>query len=400
MRLKQIATLRALLGVRIYLESRAWTRVYLGMLSLLAMAMFYKAMLSPQVSYADDRVALLNLRESWGQAAAGFGLRSSNNPREGFLTAYREFRARPSIQKLLRNDPKFASFAGKADGAFSRLKTAELRGDRNALQFAAELDSTLYLMDIQVDSYAKEQANTYRVIFLVIGASLLATIAGFAVLEFHLRASSAGADRNRAFSRALIAAQEGERLRLSYELHDAVAQDLAAVKLYCGLCEGPFAEKAALLLDRAIEEVRGICHGLRPSQLDRLGIVEAVSHLCLEMKRETGIEVKLTVEGLDNPELEPEAEINLFRILQEALTNVRRHAQARHVRVMLFGFGDYIELTVDDDGCGPRGTEPGLGRTGMEERAKMVGGRFRFGYGPWGGASLRVTLPMRRKGVQ
>jgi two-component system sensor histidine kinase UhpB len=76
---------------------------------------------------------------------------------------------------------------------------------------------------------------------------------------------------------------------------------------------------------------------------------------------------------------------------------VRRHAEAKFVRVVLFGFGDFIELTVDDDGCGPRGAEPGLGRTGMEERARMIGGRFHFGYGPWGGACLRVTLPTRRK---
>ena len=128
-----------------------------------------------------------------------------------------------------------------------------------------------------------------------------------------------------------------------------------------------------------------------------LGIFEAVSQVCTEMQRENSIDVKLTVEGLDNLDLEQETEINLFRILQEALTNVRRHAEAKHVRVVLFGFGDYIELTVDDDGCGPRGTPPGLGRTGMEERARMVGGRFYFGHGPWGGASLRVTLPTRRK---
>jgi signal transduction histidine kinase len=396
-KIKPGATLRAVQRLHLDVESRAWTKVYLGVLFLFAMALFYKAMVRPQVSYTADRVALMDLREAWGQAAAGYGLRASANPRDDFVTAYRRFRDRPSVQKLIRRDPQFALVTGKANAAFSRLETAELRGQRSALLFASEFDTSLYLMDVRVDSYAKAQADTYRMVFLVVGAGLLVAIAGFAVLEFNLRASSAGVARNRAFSRALIGAQEGERLRLAYELHDTVAQDLAAVKLYCGLAEGPYAKQASLLLDRAIEEVRGICHGLRPAELDRLGIVEAVSHLCLEMTRETGIEVKLTVEGLDHLDLEQETEINLFRILQEALTNVRRHAQARHVRVVLFGFGDYIELTVDDDGCGPRGTKPGLGRTGMEERARMVGGRFHFGYGPWGGASLRVTLPTRRK---
>jgi len=383
--------------LRLYLESRAWTKVYLGVLSLLAMAMFYKAILSPHVSYSADRAALLELRESWSQAAAGYGLRSSANPREDFITSYLRFRARPSVQRLLRDDAQFAAVAGQSNAAFARLEVAELRAQRTALVYAAQFDTSLYLMDARMDAYARTQANTYRSIFLVVGASLLAAISGVTVLEWHLRASSAGAERNRAFSRALIAAQEGERLRISYELHDAVAQDLAAVKLYCGLCEGPYAAKAATLVERAIEEVRGICQGLRPSELDRLGIVEAISHLCTQMERESGIEVRLTVEGLATPHLEPEGEINLFRILQEALTNVRRHSQAKHVRVMLFGFGDYVEATVDDDGCGPRDTEPGLGRTGMEERAKMVGGQFRFGYGPWGGASLRVTLPMRHR---
>jgi len=390
-------TLHAFQRLRFYLESGAWIKVYLAVLALLALAMFYKTILSPQTAYVDDRVALLNLRESWGQEAAGFGLRASSNPREEFEDAYRRFRARPSVQRMLRDDPRFAEIAGKANAAYARMETATFRADRDALQYAAEFDTMLYLMDLRVDSYAKAQAGAYRSIYLFMGAGLLVAIGGFAILEFHLRASSAGAARNRAFSRALIAAQEGERLRLSRELHDAVAQDLAASKLYCGLCEGPYAEQAAQLLDRAIAEVRGICQNLRPAELDRLGIFEAVSQVCTEMQRENSIDVKLTVEGLEHLDLEKETEINLFRILQEALTNVRRHAKARHVRVVLFGFGDYIELTVDDDGCGPRGTLPGLGRTGMEERARMIGGRFYFGHGPWGGASLRVTLPTRRK---
>lgn len=382
---------------RSYFESGAWTRVYLGVLFLLALGMFYKAILSPTAAYADDRAALLNLREAWGQAAAGYGLRYSANPREDLAAAYRRFRSRPSVQQLLRDDPEFAARAARANASFAMLTAAELRGERSALVHAATFDSNLYLMDSRVESYARSQASAYRTTFLVMGSVLLIAIAGISVLEFRFRASTAGAARNRAFSRALIAAQEGERLRISYELHDAVAQDLATAKLYCGLCEGPDARQAALLLDRAIEEVRSICHGLRPAELDRLGIFEAVSRLCTVMKQETGIDVKLTVEGLANLDLEAETEINLFRILQEALTNVRRHAQAKHVRVVLFGFGDYIELTVDDDGRGPSGAPPGLGRTGMEERARMIGGRFHFGYGPWGGASLRVTLPTHRK---
>jgi signal transduction histidine kinase len=397
MGLRQDASRRAAQQLRHFLESGAWTKVYLGALLLFALFLLYKGVLSPRSAYTDDRAALLDLRESWSQTAAGYGLRPDASPHQDFAEQYQVFRTNPSIQRLLRQDPQFASYQAKANAAFSLLGTAERRADRNAFKYAAEFDTMLYLMDARIDAFGKAQADSHRSTLLLMAASLVAAIVGFSLLEYRFRVSSAGAARNRAFSRALIAAQEGERLRISYELHDAVAQDLATAKLYCGLCEEPYGKKASGMLDRAIEEIRNICHGLRPAELDRLGIVEAVSHLCTEMHRESGIEVKLTVEGLDNLALQPETEINLFRILQEALTNVRRHAQARHVRVVLFGFGDYVELTVDDDGRGPQGAQPGLGRTGMEERARMVGGRFYFGYGPWGGASLRVTLPTTRK---
>lgn len=385
--------------LRVRLEVRTWIEIALGVLVFLAIILFYRALLSPQISFANDRLELTNLRESWGQAAVGFGLRKQMNPREDFYNRYREFRQNPSIQALVKIDPQFAALNSKANAAFYRLETGELRAERNTLQSAEEFDQTLYQMALRIDEYAKNQLSAFRRTFVVTGAGILVAIVGFIMLEVRLRASSAGEARNRALSRALIAAQEGERLRISHELHDAVAQDLAAAKLYCGLCEGPDAKQAVSLLERAIDEVRSLCYGLRPAELDRLGIAEAAARLCAETSNEMGIEVKLTVEGLGGLSVVPEAEINIYRILQEALTNVRRHSDASHVRVVLFGFGDYLELTVDDDGRGPRGTKPGLGRTGMEERAQMIGGRFYFGYGPWGGSSLRVTVPARRKEI-
>lgn len=384
---------------RFHLGARTWIEMALGLLVFLAIILFYRSLLSPQISFANDRLALTSLRESWGQAAMGFGLRNSRNPREDFYNAYRDYRLNPAVKTLLQTDPEFARLSAKANAAFSRLETGELRAERSTLQSAAEFDETLFQMALRVDEYAKLQLNAFRRSFIVTALGILAAIVSFIILEVRLRASSAGEARNRALSRALIAAQEGERLRISHELHDAVAQDLAAAKLYCGLCEGPDAKQAATLLERAIEEVRNLCRGLRPAELDRLGIAEAASRLCEEVGNEMGVEIKLTLEGLANLNLAPETEINVYRILQEALANVRRHADAAHVRVVLFGFGDYLELTVDDDGRGPRGTSPGLGRTGMEERARMIGGKFHFGYGPWGGSSLRVTVPAKRKEI-
>lgn len=382
---------------RIQFGIRTWIEIAFGVLVFLAILLFYRALLSPQISFADDRLELTNLRESWGQAAVGFGLRNRMNPREDFYEQYHAFRVKPSIQALIKTDPQFAMLAAKANTTFYRLETGEVRAERNMLQSAEDFDGILYQMARRVDEYAKTQLSVFQRSFVATGAGILVAIIGFIFLEMRLRVSSAGEARNRALSRALIAGQEGERLRISHELHDAVAQDLAAAKLYCGLCEGSDAKQASVLLERAIEEVRSLCHGLRPPELDRLGIAGAAGRLCSEVGDEMGIDVKLTIEGLTQLSLTPETEINIYRILQEALANVRRHAGASHVRVVLFGFGDYLELTVDDDGRGPRGTQPGLGRTGMEERARMIGGKFYFGYGPWGGTTLRITVPTGRK---
>ncbi len=372
----------------------------MAVLTLLALIIFSQVLLRPQIAFASDRVALMSLRDQWLQVAAGFGLRSATRPREGFLADYRSFTSRSSVRRLLQNDPAFAALANKANYAFSRLEVDELRGDLGATQAASDFDAALSAMALRVGDFAQNQLESFMTFFYFVGMGLVLAIAGFVVLELRLRASSAGEARNRALSRALIAAQEGERLRISRELHDAVAQDLAAAKLYLGFGCNPETEKASRLLERAIEEVRNICYGLRPAELDRLGISEAASRLCAEVAKETGMEIKFIAEGLGNLELEPETEINLYRILQEALSNVKRHAAAKHVHIMLFGFGTYVELTVDDDGKGPGGTIPGLGRTGMEERARMMGGRFRFGFGPWGGSSLRVTVPTRRKEIE
>lgn len=369
----------------------------MGLLTLLALIIFWQVLLRPQITYVGDREALMELRDHWSQAAAGFGLRTAPRSRQEFLGEYRAFTDRPSVRKLLITDPVFSNLASRANAAFSHLETADLRGDAGATQSAYDFDRALLAMSSRVGDFAKSQLERFLSFFFVVIAGLITTIVGFIILELRLRASSAGEERNRALSRALIAAQEGERLRLSQELHDAVAQDLAAAKLYLGLCRDPEVEKASKLLERAIEEVRGICYGLRPAELDRLGISDAASRLCSEVARDTGIEIRFISEGLGNLDLEPETEINLYRILQEALSNVKRHAGAKHVHIMLFGFGNYVELTVEDDGKGPGGTEPGLGRTGMEERARMIGGSFRFGFGPWGGSSLRVTAPTHRK---
>jgi signal transduction histidine kinase len=366
-------------------------------LMLLALLVFYNALLGPQVAFAGDRVELMSLRELWAESAAGFGLRSEARPREFFLQEYRSFRGRLSVRKLLLADSAFATLATRADKAFDRLSAAEIRGDPAALAAAEDFDQALRDMATRVGEYAQGRLDLFRGFFLVIVAGLVLAIAGFVVLELRLRSLVAGEARKGAFSRALMAAQEGERLRIARDLHDAVAQDLAAAKLYCGLDPSQDSARVADLLDRSIEEIRKICYGLRPAEIDRLGIAGAAARLCEEVSQESGMEVTLSTAGLEGMDLRADAAINLYRILQEALANVRRHSGAARARVDLRRLGGWLELSVDDNGRGPGSARPGLGRTGMEERARLLGGGFRFGQGLWGGTSIRVNVPIAGK---
>ncbi|MBL8966876.1 MAG: sensor histidine kinase [Spirochaetaceae bacterium] len=375
---------------------RHWAEGAAALLLLLAFAAFAQSLLDTQAAFGEDRADLMMLQESWGVAASGYGLRGDRRASMAdFLVAYSGFRSRPSVRRLLRSDAEFAALAASADAAFNLLETAERRGDPAASRAAADFDRALGAMAARVGDYSRERLEASRRSFAILISVLVATGVVFVVMERRLRRTSAEEARNRALARALISAQEGERLRISRELHDAVAQDLAAAKLYCGLAGGADSLKAATLLDRSIAELREICEGLRPAELDRLGIGEACSRLCSDTSRSWGIAVEYRATGMKGVLLAPEAEINLYRILQEALSNVRRHSGARTVRVALRGGECSVELSVEDDGRGPGASTPGLGRRGMEERARMIGGQYRLGPGAAGGTLVTVAVPAR-----
>ncbi len=375
--------------------ARLFAEGAVALLLLFVFALFAQSLLDAQADFGEDRAGLMGLKESWGGVAAGYGLRGDRlSGITEFMGEYRDFRSRPSVKRLIRADPEFAALAARLETAFELLETAERKSDPNAARAAFLLDQYLGAMAVRVGDYSRERLEASRRSFAVLIAILVAAGVGFLALERRLRMARIEDERNRALARALISAQEGERLRISRELHDAVAQDLAAAKLYCGLAGGGDSARATALLDRAISELREICQGLRPAELDRLGIAEACARLCAEAGRSWGLEVAFSAVGTAGIGLPPEAEINLYRILQEALTNVRRHAAAHRVRVSLAATAELLELRVEDDGKGLAGSVPGLGRRGMEERARMLGGRVSFGAGSGGGTLVTVIVPV------
>lgn len=205
-------------------------------------------------------------------------------------------------------------------------------------------------------------------------------------------------------SLAALAAQESERSRIAQELHDGVGQSLTAVLLELGALSGHraagTAAETADAIDRAremtraaLDEVRGVARQLRPHVLEDLGLRSALAALSTELFAHSSTHVRRGImPGL--PELDDAVELVVFRVAQEALTNVARHSRAKTVAVRLGQRGSRVVLTIEDDGIGfPLGAT-GAGIRGMQERASLVGGELRISRCDGGGTLVRLEVPM------
>ena len=206
----------------------------------------------------------------------------------------------------------------------------------------------------------------------------------------------------RRFTVGLVEAREAERRHIARELHDELAQRLTAMKMALATLPtavGPDNPVAALLemIDDTTAAVRRIAADLRPPMLDDLGLNAAVDWLVNGWALRMGLSVSLTLEPTD-PRVGDSASTALYRILQEALTNVVRHAKANQVRVALHSGTGAVVLTVQDNGIGlpERATlqSGSHGLLGMRERCQMLDGQFEIGNLPGGGVGVTVRLPL------
>lgn len=206
-------------------------------------------------------------------------------------------------------------------------------------------------------------------------------------------------------SASTIRAHEEERRRLSLELHDETAQVFSAVKLQLGMLrekvrssETDRVDRITTLVDAGMRSIRNVTEELRPSLLDDLGLVPALRALVSDFGSRSGLSVScLTPEQM--PPLDGDADLALFRAVQEGLANVARHADARSVTVELRRDEDAIRLELTDDGNGPaagnfEGNGTHMGLAGMRERFAALGGEARLESVPGGGARLAITLPL------
>jgi signal transduction histidine kinase len=266
---------------------------------------------------------------------------------------------------------------------------------------------------------AEMHTATQRRVWTVFGIALAISLAigGLAsrhatrlenrLTEQHVREERITADLQRLSAR-LVQAQEDEQRRIARELHDEVGQALSAVKVELAVAQrriGRLGGATDLLSDAqssadgALRSVRDLSHLLHPSALDDLGLTAALGSQIADFRKRQRVAVEFLHAGLDD-RLNAETERAAYRIVQEALTNIARHAKATAVRVQLHAEPGMLRVVVEDNGVGfdaadveRPGRRRGLGLLGIRERASQLRGAVRIESAPGGGTLIEVALP-------
>jgi len=244
----------------------------------------------------------------------------------------------------------------------------------------------------------------------IIPELLRAKVSVFA--ELHRKAQQLERLNNelRRLSKNLMTAQDEERRRVARELHDGLGQDLTAAKMLLSAvfltqqsveAKDQALSEASAMIDRAIKQVRTMSHLLHPPLLDEVGLLSALRWYLDGFGKRSGVETILDVQPKDFPRLGPEVEIAIFKIVQESLTNVFRHAEARRAHVKLAVQGDRAIVSVRDDGKGIGGRleelQPesyGIGIIGIKQRVEELGGNLLL-QNTAPGTLVDVTIPIK-----
>jgi PAS domain S-box-containing protein len=204
-----------------------------------------------------------------------------------------------------------------------------------------------------------------------------------------LKDSERKLEHERNLLRRLLAIQERERQLVSYEIHDGLAQYIAGALMHLQACQHACPPAAAREFDAS-----RLIGGLRPPALDELGLVAAVESLVAEARTEIA-EVSFT-HSMPGDRLPPQLETNVFRIVQEGISNARKHARARRLRIELTRSATGVRILVADDGRGfdpARVPEERFGLEGIRQRSRLLGGEPRITSTPGAGTTIEVTLP-------
>jgi len=236
--------------------------------------------------------------------------------------------------------------------------------------------------------------------------TLVALSLGLAWYAWRRRREVAGLlAHNRELAQQLIAAQESERLALARELHDELAQHCTAIRIEATYIQrsralyqiGEAARRVSSSAELLQEGVRRLLHKLRPAELDALGLVAALESLCTDWSMRSGAACAFQHRG-DLCGLGEAVDTTVYRVAQEALANVVRHAEATQVQIDLASTPAGLALSIEDNGRGfvPAAPTRGFGLRGAAERAAALGGVFDAFSAPGSGTRVRMQLPVAR----
>jgi two-component system, NarL family, sensor histidine kinase UhpB len=347
-----------------------------------------------------------NAERDVGRSAAGS---------EGLVGSLLRF---PLFYKILLANVALMALVVAAVAAVTRADLAT-EGGRLVLLFGAALAvsgvTNALILKVALLPLKRLQATAERVNAGMEDARVPASQLADAELERLTRTFNAMLDSSQGYRRRLretaqraLAAQEEERKRISRELHDGIAQTLASLRvrlrvaraLEDSVARDQLLERLGTEIGQATEEIRTIAQGLRPPALDMLGLAPAIESCVRGIGERAGLALQTELEAVEGL-LTPEAELVLYRIVQEALSNVARHSRAGSVRVRLFCAHGSVTATVEDDGRGfdvdSEMRSGGLGLFGMQERAGYVGGTVQVESEPGGGTRVRTVIPVVEK---
>jgi signal transduction histidine kinase len=211
--------------------------------------------------------------------------------------------------------------------------------------------------------------------------------------------------------RQIVRAQEDERRRIARDIHDQVGQQMTALRLNLAALDQGLSgdgklrvklDQTKTIAERLDADVDFLAWELRPAALDDIGLAEAMGTFVREWSNHSGVEAQFHTSGLDKERLSPETGTNLYRIMQEALNNTMKYAQARHVDVLLERRDNQVVLILEDDGVGfnpekeaSADGDKGMGLIGMRERAALVGGTLQIESKPKAGTTIFARVPVQ-----
>jgi signal transduction histidine kinase len=213
--------------------------------------------------------------------------------------------------------------------------------------------------------------------------------------------------RQAAILNALIEGQDQERKRIASELHDGLGQQLHAVKLHFNLLAASLREQnfqqialvneIADMINEAIQEIRSISHNLAPKSLQHFGLKVAIENLCERLKKIQPFHIFFDTINIPY-RLPPRLETSIYRIVQEALSNIIKHAKAQNVTLQLWIHNDVLSLMIEDDGVGFKTweakKEKGIGLMNLETRVRLLNGILTLDSYPNNGTTILIEIPI------